>query len=33
MPRSGSKIVQIDPLAYDWPGEMISLAHKIAGTK
>ena len=31
--ETGSKIVQIDPLAYDWPGEMISLAHKIAGSK
>jgi zinc transport system substrate-binding protein len=31
--ETGSKVVQIDPLAYDWPGEMISLAHKIAGTE
>ena len=30
--ETGSKIIQIDPLAYDWPREMISLAHKIAGT-
>jgi len=31
--ETGSKIIQIDPLAYDWPHEMISLAHKMAGTK
>jgi len=31
--ETGSKIIQIDPLAYDWPGEMVSLAHKIAGSK
>ena len=31
--ETGSKIVQIDPLAYDWPVEMISLARKIAGIK
>ena len=30
--ETGSKIIQIDPLAYDWPAEMISLAHKMAGT-
>lgn len=30
--ETGSKVIQIDPLAYDWPGEMISLAHKMAGT-
>ena len=31
--ETGSKVIQIDPLAYDWPGEMISLARKMAGTK
>jgi zinc transport system substrate-binding protein len=31
--ETGSKVVQIDPLAYDWPGEMISLANKMAGVK
>ena len=31
--ETGSTIIQIDPLAYDWPREMISLAHKIAGSK
>jgi len=31
--ETGSKVIQIDPLAYDWPKEMISLAHKMAGTK
>jgi len=30
--ETGSKVIQIDPLAYDWPGEIISLAHKMAGT-
>lgn len=30
--ETGSKVIQIDPLAYDWPNEMISLAHKMAGT-
>jgi hypothetical protein len=25
-------VIQINPLAYDWPNEMISLAHKMAGT-
>jgi zinc transport system substrate-binding protein len=30
--ETGSKIIQIDPLAYDWPAEMISLAHKMAGS-
>lgn len=31
--ETGSKVVQIDPLAYDWPSEMISLANKMAGVK
>jgi zinc transport system substrate-binding protein len=31
--ETGSKVIQIDPLAYDWANEMISLAHKMAGTK
>jgi zinc transport system substrate-binding protein len=31
--ETGSKIIWIDPLAYDWPNEMISLAHKMAQTK
>ena len=31
--ETGSKVIEIDPLAYDWPTEMISLAHKMAGTK
>lgn len=31
--ETGSKVVQIDPLSYDWPGEMISLANKMAGVK
>lgn len=31
--ETGSKVIQIDPLAYDWPNEMISLARKMAGTK
>jgi zinc transport system substrate-binding protein len=31
--ETGSSIIQIDPLAYDWPNEMISLAQKMAGTK
>jgi zinc transport system substrate-binding protein len=31
--ETGSKIIQIDPLAYDWPGEMISLARKMAAAK
>ncbi len=30
--ETGSQVIQIDPLAYDWPNEMISLAHKMAGT-
>jgi zinc transport system substrate-binding protein len=30
--ETGSKVIQIDPLAYDWPEEIISLAHKMAGT-
>jgi zinc transport system substrate-binding protein len=30
--ETGSKVIQINPLAYDWPNEMISLAHKMAGT-
>ena len=28
--ETGSKIIQIDPLAYDWPKEIISLARKMA---
>lgn len=28
--ETGSKIIQIDPLAYNWPEEMISLARKMA---
>ena len=31
--ETGSKVIQIDPLAYDWPGEMISLARKMAAAK
>lgn len=31
--ETGSKIIQIDPLAYDWPTEMISLARKMAAAK
>jgi zinc transport system substrate-binding protein len=31
--ETGSRVIEIDPLAYDWPAEMISLAHKMAGTK
>ncbi len=31
--ETGSKVIEIDPLAYDWPIEMISLSHKMAGTK
>lgn len=31
--ETGSKVVQIDPLAYDWPNEMISLANKMAGVR
>ncbi len=31
--ETGSKVIQIDPLAYDWPNEMISLARKMAATK
>jgi zinc transport system substrate-binding protein len=31
--ETGSKIIQIDPLAYDWPNEMISLAKKMAAAK
>jgi zinc transport system substrate-binding protein len=30
--ETGSQVIQIDPLAYDWPKEMINLAHKMAGT-
>lgn len=30
--ETGSKVIQIDPLAYDWPMEMISLARKMAGS-
>ena len=31
--ETGSKVIQIDPLAYDWPTEMISLARKMAAVK
>ena len=31
--ETGSKVIQIDPLSYDWANEMISLAHKMAGAK
>ncbi len=31
--ETGSSVIQIDPLAYDWPNEMISLARKMAATK
>jgi zinc transport system substrate-binding protein len=31
--ETGCRIIWIDPLAYDWPNEMISLARKMAGTK
>jgi zinc transport system substrate-binding protein len=31
--ETGSKVIQIDPLAYDWPGQMISLALKMAAAK
>ncbi len=31
--ETGSKVIQIDPLAYDWPGEIISLARKMASVK
>ena len=31
--ETGSKVIQIDPLAYDWPNEMISLAKKMAAAK
>ncbi len=31
--ETGSKVIQIDPLAYDWPNEMISLARKMADLK
>jgi len=31
--ETGSKIIQIDPLAYDWPNEMLSLARKMAAAK
>ena len=31
--ETGSKVIQIDPLAYDWPNEMISLARKMAAAK
>ena len=28
--ETNSKVIQIDPLAYDWPTEMISMARKMA---
>jgi zinc transport system substrate-binding protein len=31
--ETGGKIIQIDPLAYDWPNEMIRLARKMADLK
>ena len=31
--ETGCGIIRIDPLAYDWPTEMISLARKMATTK
>lgn len=31
--ETGSKVIRIDPLAYDWPNEMISLARKMAMEK
>lgn len=31
--ETGSKVIQIDPLSYDWPNEMISLARKMAAAK
>jgi zinc transport system substrate-binding protein len=31
--ETGSTVIQIDPLAYDWPNEMISIARKMAGIK
>ena len=31
--ETGSKVIQIDPLAYNWPLEMISLARKMAAAK
>lgn len=31
--ETGSKVIQIDPLAYDWPTEMLSLARKMAAAK
>jgi zinc transport system substrate-binding protein len=30
--ETGSKIVQIDPLAYNWPEQMISIARKLSET-
>jgi zinc transport system substrate-binding protein len=29
--ETGSTVIQIDPLSYDWPGEMLSIARKMAG--
>ncbi|MCE1198514.1 MAG: zinc ABC transporter substrate-binding protein [Marinilabiliales bacterium] len=29
--ETGSKVIRIDPLAYNWPEEMISIARKLAG--
>lgn len=29
--ETGCKVIQIDPLSYDWPGEMVSLARKMVG--
>jgi zinc transport system substrate-binding protein len=31
--ETGSRVIQIDPLSYDWPGEMVSLARKMAGIR
>ena len=31
--ETGSTVIRIDPLAYDWPNEMISIARKMAGIK
>lgn len=31
--ETGSRVVQIDPLSYDWPGEMVTLARKMAGNR
>jgi len=30
--ETGSKIIQIDPLAYNWPEQMISIAKKLSNT-